>query len=307
MGPIPLLFYMHPSATQNPLSAYAKNVTSSHGEDGIIEHIFNSIGTKNKWCLELGALNGTHDSNVWNLIATQEWHALLIEADVTYFQKLAELYARTQRVHCVNEFISFEGEHALDVVCKRVGMPVDFDLLVLDIDGNDYHVWDSMRVYMPRVVVIEYNPSIPNDIEFVQPRDMRVQQGSSLLSLTLLAERKGYVLVATTPSNAFFVQKELAHSLNISDNSLAVMHPDTEFYTRVFQLYDGTLVLHGCTRLLWHGKEIDQEAIQALPKHARTYPARTNPNEKVRVFKNIVRRLPLYTSLQQLRKRLRSF
>jgi len=285
------------TSIQNPLSQYARNVTSSHGEDGIIEYIFRTIGAQNKWCLELGALNGTHDSNVWNLLNTQGWSGLLIEADITYFTKLAELYRDVPRVVCVNTFVSFEGDSSLDSVCARSPMPRDFDLLVLDIDGNDYHLWDSLREFEPRLVVIEYNPSIPNDIEFVQPRDMSVQQGSSLLSITKLGQRKGYTLIATTPSNAIFVKKDMASKFNIQDTSLDALHPDTNFYTRIFQLYDGTLVLDGCKELLWHKKIIDEKSLQVLPQRLRRYPARIPQQESVRKFKYYIRKLPIYTAL----------
>src|SRR5665213_2161518 len=174
-----------------PLSAYAKDITSQDGEDGIIARIFEIIGAENRWCLELGALNGTHHSNTHALIRDAGWSALLIEADVTYFKKLAELYADTPHVHAVNAFVSFEGAHSLDALCRQAGMPRDFDLLVLDIDGNDYHLWDSLAEFSPRAVCIEFNQSIPNDVAFVQPRDMRVFQGSSPRSLVELAERKG--------------------------------------------------------------------------------------------------------------------
>jgi hypothetical protein len=287
-----------------PLSLYARNVTSQDGEDGIIERIFEIIGTKNKWCLELGALNGTHDSNTWHLVHDLGWNALLIEADITYFTKLAALYAGNPRVYAINAFVSFEGEHSLDALCKVAQMPKDFDLLSLDIDGNDYHLWDSMTAYMPRVVCIEFNQTIPNDIEFVQPRDMAIFQGSSLASLTLLAKQKGYELVATTATNAFFVRRELFPLFEISDNTLDALHPDTSFHTRLYQLYDGTLKVAGYDQLFWHKLPIDGEALQVLPRGKRVYPARIPEASWLRSFKARARRSPMYSVLQRFRKSL---
>ena len=175
---------------QPPLRNFRSNVTSRHGEDGIIAEIFKRIGAQNKWCVEFGALNGTHDSNVWTLIHGHGWSGVLIEADRTYFEKLTKAYKATPQAICLNVFISFEGENKLDSIFARTPLPKDFDLVSIDIDGNDYHVWESLVEYRPRVIVVEFNPTIPNDIVFVQPRDMAVQQGSSLLALLQLGKKK---------------------------------------------------------------------------------------------------------------------
>lgn len=285
----------------NPLSTYAQNVKSQDGEDGIIARIFDVIDVKNKWCLELGALNGTHHSNSWHLVNDLGWSALLIEADVTYYQKLATLYAENPNVLTVNAFVSFEGRDSLDQLCARARMPQDFDLLVLDIDGNDYHLWDSLQACAPRVVCIEFNQTIPNDVEFIQPRDMSVNQGSSLLSLTKLGEAKGYALVGTTTCNAFFVKKEDAQKFFLADGSLDALHPDTRYQTRLFQLYDGTLRMVGYDQLLWHKQPIDQERLQVLSRGRRRYPAHIDPSGTVRRLKDWVRRQPFYGLLRRLR------
>ena len=57
--------------------------------------------------------------------------------------------------------------------------------------------------------MVEFNPTIPADVEFVQPRDIKINQGS-LLSLTKLGQEKGYELVAALDLNAFFVKRVLS-------------------------------------------------------------------------------------------------
>lgn len=285
------------------LSDYRKNVTSQFGEDGIIERIFELVGERSRWSVELGALNGTHDSNTWTLIKQKGWSGVLIEADPTYFEKLKAEYAGVPRAHSVNEFVSFEGGHSLDEIFAQTPMPKEFDLLSLDVDGNDYHLWESLKEYRPRVVVIEFNPSIPDDISFVQPRDMSVYQGSSLRATVELGKRKGYELVAVVVGNAFFVSKELFPKFGIADNSIAALHTDHSLETQVFQLYDGTLVLAGNTELMSHRIPIDQERIQPLPKRKRKYPARISPDAGTRSFKAWARRQPWYPLAQKVRKR----
>ena len=284
---------------------YRKNITSEHGEDGVIEKIFEVIGEESRFCIELGALDGTHGSNVWSLIKEKEWSAVLIEADQTYFEKLQKEYAGNDKVAAVNAFVSFEGGTALDALLARTPIPKNFDFLSLDIDGNDYHLWDSMQKYVPRVVVVEFNPSIPNDISFIQPRDMAVQQGSSLRALVGLSRLKGYELIATTETNAFFVLKELFPRFGIVDNSLDALHTDHHYETKLFQLYDGTLVLAGNDELLWHRVKIDQSKLQVLPKWERIYPASISTRPSIRRLKYLVRKLPFYHFVQKLRKILK--
>ena len=180
------------------------------------------------------------------------WGGVLVEADATRFGQLTARYSGRAEVECVCALVELEGDNSLDAILSRslVPLPCDFDLLSIDVDGADYHVWESLQLYRPRVVVIEFNPTIPNHVFFVQPRDMRVQQGSSLLALTHLSRTKGYELVCTTTYNAFFVREEDYPLFGIPDNTLEYMH-DVPMATELFQLYDGTLVITGCKKLLW--------------------------------------------------------
>lgn len=289
------------------LLAYGRNVTSEHGEDGIIEKIFDIIGEDSKWCVELGALNGTHGSNVWHLIKERGWSAALLEADQTYFEKLQQEFVGSDRAHCINAFISFEGKQSLDKIFARTPIPRTFDLFSLDIDGNEYHMWDSLIEYRPRVMVVEFNPSIPNEVAFIQPRDMAVFQGSSLQALVELGKCKGYELIAANEANAFFVLKELFQKFGILDNSIDALHTDHRYETRLFQLYDGTLCISGYGRLIWHRLPIDIQKLQVLPRHARRYPARINKHTSIRKLTYWVRKLPMYRLLQRVRASLRPY
>ena len=288
------------------LLAYKHNVKSQYGEDGIIGKIFEIIGEKNRSVVELGALNGYHHSNAWHLIKNCGWSAVLLEADRTYFERLVEEYKNNESVICTNAFVSFEGPQSLDAILGATAIPKNFDLLSLDIDGNEYHLWKSFMVYRPRVIVVEFNPSIPNEVSFVQPRDMAIMQGSSLRAFVELGKQKGYEIVAANETNAFFVWKELYPKFGMDNSSLDTVHPDRQFVTYFFQLYDGTLKITGNEELIWHHLPIDERKLQVLPRHARRYPARISSNAIVRRIKYIVRKLPLYSLVQRLRKKIAS-
>lgn len=95
---------------------------------------------------------------------------------------------------------------------------------------------------------------------------MSVYQGSSLLAMVDLGKQKGYELVCVTAFNAIFVRREGYPLFKIPDNSLHAMR---DFYMEslIFQLYDGTLVLTGCKKLLWH-KVRTSPHILGPPRHA---------------------------------------
>ena len=291
--------------TNSNLLSYSRDVTSQHGEDGVIEQIFTIIGEESKWCVELGALNGRHDSNVWHLIKEKGWSGVLIEADRTYFEKLQKEYEGISRAYPLNTFVSFEGEDSLDRIFARTPLPRTFDLFSLDIDGNEYHLWESLTQYRPRVLVVEFNQTIPNDVHFIQPRDMRVFQGSSLRALTELGKKKGYELVAANEVNAFFVVRELFSKFEITDNSIDALHTDTQYQTKLYQLYDGTLCIAGYDQLLWHKQPIDTKKLQVLPPRKRRYPAHIDENQGLRLFKYWARKFPLYPLIQRVRKRFK--
>ena len=270
---------MHSPGTDQrcSLASFKKTVHSQYGEDGIIEKIFLVIGESNKQCVEFGAGDGKAMSNTRNLLSNKGWSGVAIEADKNLYVQLVTNYQDNQRVICINKVVNFEGQDTLDNMLRATPMKESFDLLSIDVDGNDYHMWDSIKAYSPRVVVVEFNQTIPPDIEFVQPRNLNVNQGTSLLSLVILGKAKGYELIAATDLNAFFVKKEYFNLFGIHDNSIRSIRLDSDYETHLFQLYDGTLVLAGNKRLLWHGRCIDQNKIQVLPKILRKYPDKLSP------------------------------
>jgi hypothetical protein len=256
----------------NRLLAYANSVTSQCGEDGILEYIFQTIPESNKHCVEFGAWDGRYLSNVWNLTRNRGWKALFIEANPQRFQQLRASHQDNPNAICLNRYVQFAGPDSMDRILHEVGFPTDLDLISVDIDGNDWYIWDSLAVYQPKVVLIEFNPTIPNDVIYVQDPDPSINQGCSLLALIELGKRKGYELIATTEWNAFFVRKEWFPLFKIEDNAIDAMYDDAQYGSRFFQLFDGTLVLAGVKHLIWHDIPIPDEAIQVLPPHARRFP-----------------------------------
>lgn len=267
------------------LNGFSKNITSQCGEDGIIEKIFTIIGYNNKWCVEFGAWDGKQYSNTYNLIKNNGWSGILIEGNSERFKQLVETYTGNDHAHLVCETVGFDPEsNSLDYILASVhDAPKDIDFVSIDIDGNDYYIFESLVVFKPRVVVIEFNPTIPNDVLFIQDRDFTVNQGCSLRALIDLGKAKGYELIAATAFNGFFVVAEEFPKFGISDNSIDSMYASA-LDGRIFHGYDGTIFSVGMDRLLWHGKAVAPDALQILAPQQRFYgdhlPHRSNDGRK---------------------------
>ncbi|CAA6606264.1 conserved hypothetical protein [Rhodospirillaceae bacterium LM-1] len=254
------------------LRNFRRNVTSEMGEDGIIEKLFDLVGVESGWCVEFGAGDGYSSSNSWNLIANHGWRGVLIEGLDSRFKALVNRHASHPGVYPLNAYVMADGASSLDSILAQTLLPTHFDFMSIDIDGNDWHVWKALLNYSPRVVLVEFNPSIPNDVVFVQDYDATVNQGASLLAFIELAKEKGYELAATTDYNAFFVANNLFPLLKIPDNDIDAMHDPGDQETKIFQLFDGSLCLAGCKRLMWHSVDFDSQDIQILPASMRRYP-----------------------------------
>lgn len=181
------------------LSPFEARVYSQNGEDGIIEAIFASVGTTNRYFVEFGVEDGLV-CNTRRLLRSG-WSGLQMDP-------------RRNRRGVVEAFVTAENVNEL---FKMNGVPPRFDLLSIDIDGNDYWAWKAVTSFHPRVVVIEYNASIPPDESRTIVYDPSFRWdgtdyfGAGLLALSRLGRRKGYTLVGCESQgvNAFFVHDSL--------------------------------------------------------------------------------------------------
>jgi hypothetical protein len=263
------------------LLEFASDVHSQNGEDGILAKILDVIGAADGWCVEFGAWDGRHLSNTYNLLANRGFSGVLIEGSPSRFRDLQAAFRDNPRVFTLNKYVGFTAADGLDAILAETPISQDFEVLSIDIDGNDYHVWKAVTRYRPKVVVIEYNPTIPSPVEFVQAADMSVNQGTSMLSMTLLARDKGYELVSATTHNCLFVTKELFPLFGIADNSVAAIRPDESLVTYIFNGFDGTVFVRGYGKLEWHKVPYLESKLQQMPRWLRRFPDTYGPFMRV--------------------------
>jgi hypothetical protein len=142
---------------------YNKNIYSQNGEDGIIEELLKRLDINNGWVCEFGAWNGIHLSNTFNLV-TKGFNAVFIEGDVYKYNDLLTTVNKYKNIIPLNAYVDYnDTENSLDNLLSKTNIPIDFDILSIDIDSYDYHVWKSLKKYNPKIVIIEINSSVNTD------------------------------------------------------------------------------------------------------------------------------------------------
>lgn len=262
------------------LLEYANNVHSQSGEDGIIEKILSILPERDNWCVEFGAWDGLYMCNTLALIE-RGYNAILIEGSKKKFRELKKNHKHNEKVRPVNAFVGFNPEDGLDSILSQYEIPANFDFLSIDIDGNDYHTWKAVERYRPKLVCIEFNPTIPTEVSFIQEADPAINHGNSVLALTELAKSKGYELVCVISFNAFFVDKNYFPLFGISDNSPQALRKDLSYITWIFTLYDGTTALSGYRALPWHGVYMNEKKLQTIPRFIRKFVSNYNPLQRL--------------------------
>jgi hypothetical protein len=268
--------------SQDPrwLLEHTRDTYSQSGEDGVLAKMLMLLD-RSQWCVEFGAWDGIHLSNVRRLIQEESYRAILIEGDRQKYELLKRNYADNKNVQPVHAFVGYQAGDSLDKILASYSIPSDFDVLSIDIDGNDYYVWEAFNRYRPKIVCIEFNPTIPTEVDFRQIADARTNQGSSLMALDQLGRSKGYELVCVLPFNAVFVDKTYFPRFDIADNRPQVMRKDHSAITWLFSGYDGTVHLAGAKNLPWHGLSLEEQRMQVLPRLLRSYPDSYTPFQKL--------------------------
>ncbi len=185
---------------------------SQNGEDGVLAEIFRRVGTTDRYFVEFGVEDGL-ENNTRYLLQMQGWSGVWLEGSAEKALQASQTFAQLP----VRIFNSFIDRDNIATLFETAQVPVEFDLLVIDLDGNDFWVWQALANYSPRVVVIEYNASHLPGSTWVMPYDPNHHWdgtnhfGASLDALDKLGHQKGYRLVSCDSRgvNAFFVRQDL--------------------------------------------------------------------------------------------------
>jgi hypothetical protein len=199
------------------LRAKEFRVFSQWGEDGIIQHLVSELQIDRSVFVEFGVENYTESSTRFLLI-NNNWSGLVIDgtaANIDYIRN-DPIYWR----HNLKAEHSFVTRDNINELISKNGIQGEIGLLSVDIDGNDYWVWEAIDVVRPVITIVEYNArfgpdaavTVPYQADFVrsQAHYSMLYYGASLKALCLLGNKKGYAFVGcnSAGNNAFFVRTD---------------------------------------------------------------------------------------------------
>ena len=196
---------------------------SQFEEDGKLLYIFAAIGTSNKTFIDIGSGDGIN-SNCANLSINFGWNGLFIDGDgqnIETGQNFYDTHPDTWAYPPKFAQAFIQRENINDII-KGNGFSGDIDLVSIDLDGNDYWIWEALSVISPRVVIIETHIEfglqsivVPYDRDYRYPGKHPQYHGASPVAMTKLAARKGYRLVGANEYgfNMIYIRQDLGKEI----------------------------------------------------------------------------------------------
>lgn len=221
------LFYYYQDCQNNgnlpKLKDTGFRVFSQFEEDGKLLFIFTVLGMENKTFIEIGSDDGVN-SNSANLYFNFGWHGLFIDGNKTSIKRGKKYFSKYPHPwHYSPKFVcGMVKRENINELIEGAGFKGEIGLLSIDIDGNDYWIWDALDVVQPQVVIIETHNEfgfedivVSYDPEYFYPGKHPVYHGASPIAMVKLAKQKGYRLVGANELgfNFIFVKNGLADEL----------------------------------------------------------------------------------------------
>ena len=194
-------------------------VFSQFGEDGIIQYLVRraAIQRDRHIFVEFGVAS-YDEANTRFLLMNNNWRGLIMDGSEPYMGAVrrSQIYWR----HDLTAVAAFVDTENINKLIEKAGFAGEIGLLSIDVDGNDYWIWEKIDVVDAIIVVVEYNSvfgskhavTVPYDAKFARTRahHSNLYWGCSLKALELLGMRKGYALVGSNSAgnNAFFVRRD---------------------------------------------------------------------------------------------------
>jgi len=214
------LFAEHVAAKQHIASLHDVEfrVFSQWGDDGIIQWLIAQLPGLPHRFVEFG-VEDYSESNTRFLLVNNNWSGLVMDGSPVNMARL-----RRRNWFWRHELAAVPAFVTRDNVDRLIGDWLgteELGLLHIDVDGNDYWLWEAIACTKPPLVIMEYNAlfgseraiTVPYAAEFRRHAAHHSGQyfGASLSALMHLAEQKDYALIGSNSAgnNAYFLRREL--------------------------------------------------------------------------------------------------
>jgi hypothetical protein len=194
-------------------------VFSQFGDDGILQYLIYhlNIPSRLQTFVEFGVEN-YEESNTRFLLMNDNWRGFIIDGDEKNMQ-----FVRGSHYFWKYDLATkaaFIDAHNINDLILEAGFSGEIGILSVDIDGNDYWVWDKICVVNPVIIVAEYNGifgsqyplTVPYNSTFrrTQAHYSNLYWGCSLAALNHLSIKKGYTFAGcnSAGNNAYFVRSD---------------------------------------------------------------------------------------------------
>jgi hypothetical protein len=205
-----------------PLDQVGFSRFSEFEEDGYLLYLLTLAGSTSRAVVEISSQDG-RVCMATNLLVHHRWRGFLFDGDPVFVaegQRFFASHPATRALPPVMKSEWFTRENVNQVLASA-GVPDDVDVLSLDIDGNDLHLWNAMTM-RPRILVCEFNNAVPSELALTipyqpdfsfaaLPADQAMFRSASLAAYVAVSRRKGYRLVGMNALgfNAIFLRDDV--------------------------------------------------------------------------------------------------
>jgi len=180
-----------------------KTSYSQYEEDLFLANVFKQKNINKGFFMEFGAWDGKYLSNC-RYLYENGWKGCFIEGNKNRFLDLKKNYTHDNNVVLLNVFVD-QVDNTLDKILTQNNI-LELDLLSIDIDGKDLQSWKTLTKIKPKVIVIEFNHSIPFDVSYEDDTEESI--GNSFLAITKYSNKTGHQLIHATTSNLIFINRD---------------------------------------------------------------------------------------------------
>ena len=233
----------------NYLRSHLKKITSQNGEEGVVQHLLEKIYGKKlseitglELC-DIGSGDGFFLSQVYYFVKKFKFKSLLIDGDEGHIKQSKNFFLNNHFVHHENLFI--DKINTIEYFLDKYKLKKDFDLLSIDVDGQDYHLFKRIKKYKPKIVIIETNMTMNKDSIIIEKEqknsDHYVGIGSSPRAIYELAKEKGYKLCLQAFNNLILIDEKYFDLLDFEKNYNDEDELHSAFNLETFQDHQGNV------------------------------------------------------------------